>query len=504
MDRIHLDRQFAIALERFVSKNGEEPEILHFCQYAATWIAWHPCGIWASPVMETVISHFGSRQAPVNTEVSLKNNKTLIVMTHAFQSGGHTRLAEAMIRESPRESIDLFINSPEFPIPSTLSTLALSNGSAILQSQTESLLQTAATLQNLGRAYKGILLLTHPEDPIPVLCFSRSDWKTPVYLYNHADHQFWFGVSAADVVLNLSTKASEFSKAWRGTRHNVVQPIPIYARERTDFIRTQLRKSYGVADTTVLLFSAGSAFKYNPLGSRNFVTCILDVIEESDKDILCIVAGPSPASPFWKHALEQSHGRIRAIGTLDHEKFQQWLCAADLYVDSIPTSGWTTVLEAMAVGLPIVFEDNGEFFPDCMASWASPLGSASRQILERIPLENPKPDFDLSSHMAPKWGQSFWDLLNQNSTHRPNLPFTVPSHIEMDELTPILRKNTQPNHDRHGWNYLLHFSSSFRLKVISFFLIHHQWKAAGVVLFLNRQRYSLLKRFLKLFRRSLL
>lgn len=502
MDRVQQDQAYAKALERFVSENGADPEVLHFCQYAASWIAWHPCGIWASPIMENVIRGFGSAHTFVNAEPAPKNNKALLVMTHAFQSGGHTRLAEAIIRESSRESVDVFIDSPEFPIPSTLSDLAVSHRSSIIQSQTISVLQTTATLQNLARAYKGIVLLTHPEDPIPVLCFAQADWKTPVYLYNHADHQFWFGVSAADVVLNLSTKAAEFSKAWRGTSHNGIQPIPIQPRTQTDSSRTPLRVAYGVEDSTYLIFSAGSAYKYNPLGSRNFVNAILDAMQKTDRDILCIVAGPSPSLPLWKNALEQSHGRIRALGTLNHDQFQQWLSAADLYVDSIPTSGWTTVLEAMAADLAIVFEDNGEFFPDCMMPFASPLGTASRQITQRIQQTHSKNNFDLSSHMAPKWGQSFWDLLNKHATHCAPVSFSVPCHSEIDELTPILRQSMQPSHDRHGWNYLLDFSFSFRLKVFAFFLIHRQWKVASVVLFLNRTRYSFLKRVFRLFGRG--
>ncbi len=490
---IQQTQKFAQALERFAFEHRDNPEVLPFCQFAATWIAWHPCGIWASPMMERVIRNYCKEATPTDQANSATHQKILLVLTHAFQTGGHTRIAEAFLRERPKASTDIFIDSPNFPIPDSLSNLGLLSHSKITQSKTNSLQQTAIALQDLGKDYRCIVLLTHPEDPIPILSFGHENWNIPILLYNHADHQFWFGVSVADLTLNLSTKASSFSQQWRGTIHNAILPTPLQVEKPRTNSRSKLREALGISDHTYLLFSAGSSHKYNPIGSRNFVTTILKVLKNCPRDVLCIVAGPSPDTPFWKQAYRESNGRIRAIGKVNHDCFLNWLSAADLYVDSIPTSGWTTLLEATALGVPIAFENNGEFFPDCLNALSSPIGSLPQQIMQRMEAKDQELNTDFSDHVTPKWGENLEALIKQTCIHKVHSNFIVPDSTEDDPLTPVLMDTLQPSHHRHGRNYLLLLSFPFRLSVAGFMLRQRQWKIAFLVLLFNHRRYVLLK-----------
>lgn len=493
---IQQNKIFAQALERFAFDHRENPEVLLFCQFAAAWTAWHPCGIWASPVMEQVVRNFCKGVFPTSQTDSTPVPKILLVLTHAFQTGGHTRIAEAFLRERPEASTDVFIDSPDFEIPHSLSNIALASHSEIIQSKTSSLQETAIALQNLGKDYHRIILITHPEDLVPILSFGHESWNVPVLLYNHADHQFWLGVSVADLTLNLSSKASSFSQQWRGTIDNAVLPIPLQVQTPQKSSHSKLREHLGIKDSTTLLFSAGSAHKYNPIGSRNFATYVLQVIQDCPRDVLCIVAGPSPDQPFWKNAFNESNGRIRAIGSVNHDTFLEWLGAADLYVDSIPTSGWTTLLEATVREIPIAYEDNGEFFPDCLIAWASPIGSISQQILQRIEAKDQKLNADFSAHMAPKWSENLEALIKRTCVHKVRPTFMVPNSSEEDPLTPVLLDSLQPSHNRHGRNYLLQLSFPFRLSVAVFMLRQRQWKIAIIVLLFNHRRYIFLKKMI--------
>ena len=106
----------------------------------------------------------------------------------------------------------------------------------------------------------------------------------------------------------------------------------------------------GVGPADVLLLTVASGFKYACPGQQGFLEVVLPVLEAMPQ-VRLLAIGPEPVAE-WSDADHCSGGRIRALGTrIDTEAFYS---AADIYLDSLPFSSITSLLEAGSRGLPLL------------------------------------------------------------------------------------------------------------------------------------------------------
>jgi hypothetical protein len=100
----------------------------------------------------------------------------------------------------------------------------------------------------------------------------------------------------------------------------------------------------------LLLLTIASPFKYSAPNEQDFLNLVLPVVQ-SDRRIHLVAIGPDETGP-WAAASAATSGRVCALGRRwGNEAFY---AAADVYLDSVPFSSITSLLEAGANAVPLL------------------------------------------------------------------------------------------------------------------------------------------------------
>ncbi|MBS0270838.1 MAG: hypothetical protein JSS54_17925 [Proteobacteria bacterium] len=114
-----------------------------------------------------------------------------------------------------------------------------------------------------------------------------------------------------------------------------------------------------------MALTVASSYKFNSVGEMDYVKLHLPLLERCPR-LQIIVVGPSPKKDYWKDCIRLTGGRIRAVG--EHLDLNDYLGAADVYLDSTPLGSLTSMLEAGLAGVPC-------------CSWRPPQFSSEASIL---------------------------------------------------------------------------------------------------------------------------
>jgi hypothetical protein len=213
------------------------------------------------------------------------------------------------------------------------------------------LIYRAKTLQQLASRYDVIVLHIHPYDVVPIIALSQKVDRPPVIFMNHADHVYWLGVSISDIVAHFRTSGLRLSMARRTIDHKrcAILPIPIPPADRR-MSQSEAKRKLNLSDTDVVLLSIASAYKYKGRSTISFLDAIVPVIKNSANAVLLVV-GPDKRD-LRLNADPATARRVRLYGKRDDNfLFYQ---AADIYLDSLPFSSITSLLEAGMFGIPLV------------------------------------------------------------------------------------------------------------------------------------------------------
>jgi len=196
-----------------------------------------------------------------------------------------------------------------------------------------------------------VVLHLFPYDIIPVLALAADCDLVKTIFVNHADHSFWAGAGVAHAIVNLRRQPPHFPEKRRGLNpdRSALLPIPIFYSPRT-LTREQAKRALGYGPETVLLLTIASPFKYSSPGRVDFLDLVAPVVAQYPQAVLLAV-GPE-AKGAWQAAKLQTDGRIVPLGT-------RWdtdvlYAAADIYLDSVPFSSITSLLEAGSQGVPLL------------------------------------------------------------------------------------------------------------------------------------------------------
>lgn len=195
-----------------------------------------------------------------------------------------------------------------------------------------------------------IVLHTHPDDIEAVIAarLLKSIGVTVVF-YNHADHVFSYGISAADIVCEISLyglKISRRSNRVMGKTFFLGIPLTPTAQIPVDH-ETATAKTAGMK--TVL--SCGSGYKYRPAGGQDFSE-LIDRVLEARTDVQILMVGPNGKEKWWSESISRWGKRVRFAGILPANEYAHQLQSADVYVDSFPLCGGTAFPEALLAGAP--------------------------------------------------------------------------------------------------------------------------------------------------------
>lgn len=348
-------RQFdhLVELAERASSRGRHEVASVLCQLAAHFAWQNHCGSHYDYRLESVVASaapsatFAARRRPAHGN----RRKVLHVLTEAYNIGGHTRLAwRWMARDNASSSA--VITQYDQAAPQPLTEAVRRSGGRVyhLAHASNSLLGRAMVLRRLATQFDVVVLHVHPFDVIPALAFG-CEGLPPVIFENHADHCFWTGLSAANVISDHRDIAQRVSAERRAvTRsHLGFLPLPI-DRLPNGPSRDAARSDLGLSDSDVLAVSVASGFKSQPLRGPGLAEALAPLADIAPR-LAAIAVGPQP-DERWSRCQTASRGRFQAVGqVIDPSNL---LRAADIYVDSTPVGSGTSILEAASAGLPPV------------------------------------------------------------------------------------------------------------------------------------------------------
>lgn len=274
-------------------------------------------------------------------------NSVLHVASELYESGGHSRILERWIQESPKNQTNTLFLTRHNHIPeSVLKVMSERNRQIIQTNKNSSDIKTAMLLRKIASKYERIILHVHMDDYIPIIAFGCNEFHRPVYLFNHADHRFWLGVSIADKVLNFRKFGKNISEKYRGVKKTFFIPLLNNNKKNLKkFDIKKLKEKLGIPKDNLVLFTAGSGFKYKPLLDFDF-NKFLDAIIDRIQDITIVAIGP-------KLTIKNTDNLVN-LPSMPYAKFNEYLLCADVVIDSFPFSGGTGILDAISANKPVL------------------------------------------------------------------------------------------------------------------------------------------------------
>lgn len=276
----------------------------------------------------------------------------LHVMTKAYPTGGHSRVVARWINSSSGEQKHsvILLNQESSEIPYDIQEAVKSRNGVIYVSKYTDLMENASYLRMISNQYTSIILHIHPNDPTPIIAYGIEDFKTPIILFNHADHNYWCGSSVVDVVADI--RDNGITRKYRNIRNTFLLRIPIETNLRLQSALTTkiiARKALGIPQNEKVILTVGRSSKYEPIGKIEFCQIISSILNQISNS-KCYGIGPTADTGNWG-----TTPSFVPLGEIEYgETYFKYLSAADLYIDSLPIGGGTSVVDAVQAHVPVL------------------------------------------------------------------------------------------------------------------------------------------------------
>lgn len=319
-------------------------------------------GLFASPRLERILLEIG-KQIPTalgrGTQLRDKKSRNILhVLTYGRPIGGDCRFVWRWIQEDRNSRHSVVITTQSHMkdvcnIPEILRQSAENSGGFLrtLSASASKPLAQARELRALCQDMDVVALHLWPYDIVPVLTLAAGCDPIKTLFVNHSDHTFWVGGSVAHSVVHLRKQSDSFVRNRRGLdpERSSIIPIPlIYSPPLVTKI--QAKRALGYDPDVVLLLTIATPFKYSAPGQISFLDLVTPVLVQFPRAVL-IAVGPQ-GDDAWISAISQTNGRIVPLGSRwDNDLLY---AAADVYLDSVPFSSITSLLEAGIHGTPLL------------------------------------------------------------------------------------------------------------------------------------------------------
>lgn len=322
----------------------------------AAEFAWrHHPGLFTSQDLEELlfrISETISGRAPSyrhTLQVQIRPLRVLHVLSDSYDAGGHTRLATQWMSIDSSRTHSVAFTRPQTRVPEDLRNAAEGSGGSIIQlcPDGQGLLKTAEALADVAYNYDVIVLHIHPSDVVPNLALSALPSRPTVLFCNHADHVFWLGVRASDMVVCFRPSGHVLAQARRGipTRRLFDLPLPVRMPARR-LSREAAKVALSIPRDKILLLTVASGYKFRSSTRPDMLDSVTQVLRDVPEATL-IAIGPTQTGR-WRLMAHETKGAVRALGVIPDPLLYRE--AADVYLDSAPFSSNTSLLESAVLG----------------------------------------------------------------------------------------------------------------------------------------------------------
>ena len=341
---------------------GNLSAAVRLAQIAARYAYPGNVGLFGSPRLERLLLELG-KQIPSASGCGVrhrdgKSRNVLHVLSYGRPVGGDSRFVWRWMQEdrNSRHSVAITTQADiedTYKVPEFLRQSAENSGGFLrtLSAPTSNPLEQARELRALCQQMDIVALHLFPYDIIPLLALAAGCDTIKTLFVNHSDHTFWIGASVAHSVVNLRRQSPHFLRNRRGLYPDKSSILPIPLKYSPPSVtQVQAKRALGYEPDVVLLLTIASPFKYTSPGQIGFLDLVTPVLAKMPQAVLLAV-GPDPKGA-WRSASISTEDRIVLLGARwDNDLLY---AAADVYLDSVPFSSITSLLEAGSHGVPLL------------------------------------------------------------------------------------------------------------------------------------------------------
>ncbi len=284
---------------------------------------------------KTLIARYlESNKLPVLT---LPDKGDLHIISEPYSTGGHTRLLEKILKV--RGEGDVLVTRP---LSSTEGLLKVLDATEIHHSEIG---YDINGILGISNKYKTIFLHIHPDDLTTAVAMGvlKEKSNNRTVFINHADHIFSYGYYSSNVIAEMGPFGDKLRQAKnRGDATYLGLPF--------DFEGFKLIERRSLSGE-ITIMSGATSFKYKTVAGLSFVKLVSEILGAIPRAKLIII-GPNLTFEWLKVVLRYPK-RIKVVPKLPYDEYKQLLERVDVYLDSFPLSGGTTVPEVRSKGIPV-------------------------------------------------------------------------------------------------------------------------------------------------------
>ena len=288
----------------------------------------------------------------VELSKEVKKDSVLHVTSYVYSSGGHTRVIERWIENSPdNETHSFVITNKEGMTDRLKRNIEKKGGEIYTLDPRKNNIEKALELRKIASSYEKIVLHIFGDDYIPLIAFGTEKFKRPVFLFDLIDHRFEVGFSVADCVVNYRKYGEDMMKKYRGGKINRVIPLPIDFDKSRQYAKEEARKMLNLPLDKKIVFSSGTGCKFIPKDGYNFGE-FMEKFYQKRKDVLFVLVGPDADMLGIKGKIPQENYLF--FNRMPNSEFVKYLATADIVIDSMPLTGGVTVIDAIIAKKPVL------------------------------------------------------------------------------------------------------------------------------------------------------
>lgn len=342
-------------LRRMLLDADADPEAaLQFAQQLAGFAWLNSCGLFVSTELESILGQLGQHlDAVPRLRQGPEQRKVLLVMSSAHGVGGHSRIAWRWVQNDTLSRVTLVLTAQDrLSVPQPLIDLHAQGRMDLVLLDEARHLQRAQRLRHLAMQADFVVLLTHPNDALPLVALGEVADAPPVIFMDHAAHTFWLGLTLSSMVLSMSAICLE-SRRGVPRRHIGWAPLPVDTARLDVPVKKNVRQTLGIPPDVPLLLTVGTPYKFWPIQGESMASVMAPVLAACPSAHF-VVVGVALQTPFWDELVKGAAGRVHFVGYVGEKDLASYYQACCIYVDSFPFSSPTALFEAAALGKPIV------------------------------------------------------------------------------------------------------------------------------------------------------